>query len=136
MAILASILVILAITLIPALRSTINQQGQINALRDSIAKQRESVASLQHEQQRWNDPAYVEQQARQRLKFARVGEKSFTLIDAEAAHVLTGGAQIAAPARPFTGQIPWYGQLWRSMVISDTPPNAATGPPASAPHVP
>jgi cell division protein FtsB len=136
LAILVSIFLLLAIALIPALRSTLSQQGQINALRDRIAQQRQSVAALQQEQQRWTDPAYVEQQARERLKFVRVGEKSFTVIDGEAASVLTGGAPIAAPAKTSTANIPWYGQLWQSMVIADTPPNVATGEPTSAPRAP
>ena len=136
MAILATIFVILAITLIPALRSTISQQGQISALRDRIAQQRESVAALQQEEQKWNDPAYVEAQARQRLKFVRVGDRSFTVIDGESAPDLTGGAQIAAPEKAATTNTPWYGQLWQSMVIADTPPNAAPGQSSSAPPTP
>jgi len=135
MAILATVFVILAITLIPALRSTMSQQSQINALRDSIDRQRESVAALQREQKQWNDPAYVEQQARERLKFVRVGEKSFTVIDGEAPPDLTGGAQMAAPERTSTVDVPWYGQLWQSMVIADTRTTAA-GPAASAPSPP
>jgi cell division protein FtsB len=127
MAILASIFVILAITLIPAVRATITQQMQIHALRDKIAQQRATVAALQLEKRQWNDPAYVEQQARQRLKFVRVGDKSFTVIDGEAATVPTGGARIAAPAQgPATG-VPWYGQLWQSVVIADTATSTAAG---------
>jgi cell division protein FtsB len=136
LAILASIFVILAIALIPAVRSTLSQQGQINGLRDRIAQQRQTVAALQQEQQKWTDPAYVEQQARERLKFVRVGEKSFTVIDGETAPDLTGGAQIAAPVKTSAANIPWYGQLWQSMVIADTPANVATGQPSSAPRSP
>src|ERR1035437_2280591 len=141
LAILASIFVMLAITLIPALRSTLSQQGQINGLRDRIAAQRQSVAALQQEQRQWTDPAYVEQQARERLKFVRVGEKSFTVIDGDAGPDLTGGAQIAAPVKTSSVNSPWYGQLWQSMVIADTPANVATGQssltsPATAPPAP
>ena len=126
---------VLAITIIPALRSTLNQQSQINALRDRIAQQRQTVAGLQQEEQKWLDPAYVEQQARERLKLVRVGDKSFTVIDGVAAPVLAGGARIAAPAR--TGaKIPWYGQLWQSMVIADTPVNPVTGRPTSTSPTP
>jgi len=128
--------VILAIALIPAVRSTLSQQGQINGLLDRIAQQRQTVAALQQEQQKWTDPAYVEQQARERLKFVRVGEKSFTVIDGETAPDLTGGAQIAAPVKTSAANIPWYGQLWQSMVIADTPANVATGQPSSAPRSP
>jgi hypothetical protein len=118
----------LAITLIPALRSTMNQQSQISGLRDRIAQQREQVASLQQEQKSWDDPAYVEQQARQRLKFVRPGEKSYTVVDGDAAAApdLTGGAQMAAPART-AANIPWYGQLWQSVLIADTPSQVSSG---------
>ena len=136
MAILASVFLILAMTLIPALRSTLSQQGQINGLRDRIARQRETVAAMQQEQRQWADPAYVEQQARERLKLVRVGEKSFTVIDGAAAPVLTSGAQIAAPAKTSTANIPWYGQLWASMVIADTPSSAATRQSSLTPGAP
>jgi len=134
--ILASIFVILAIALVPAVRSTLNQQGQINALRDRIAQQRQTVAALQQEQRQWADPAYVEQQARERLKFVRVGEKSFTVIDGNTAPDLSGGAQIAAPASISTANIPWYGQLWASMVIADTPSSALTRQSSLTPGAP
>jgi cell division protein FtsB len=135
MAILAAVFVVLGIALIPALRSTLSQQGQINGLRDRIAHQRAAVDALQQEQRQWTDPAYVEQQARERLKFVRVGEKSFTVIDGEPASVLPGGVQMAAPIKTATAHDPWYGQLWESMVIADTPVQS-TGQPAAAPPTP
>ena len=85
----------LAITLIPALRSTFSQQSEIDGLHDRIAQQRDKVAALEQEQHRWGDPAYVEQQARERLKFVRVGETSYTVIDTPTAAPASG-----ARARP------------------------------------
>lgn len=126
----------LAITLIPTLRSTLSQRGEINEARDRIAQQRGRVAALRQEQQRWTDPAYVEQQARERLKFVRVGEKSYTVIDGETAPDLTGGARIAAPSQATAAGIPWYGELWQSVVIADTPPQAATRQPSSGSAAP
>ena len=131
MAILASIFVMLAVTLVPTLRSTLNQRSQINALRGQLAQQGETVAALQQEQLQWSDPAYIEQQARERLKFVRVGETSYTVIDAEAAPAGTGGPKIAAPARAATANSPWYGQLWQSMVIADTSTKAPAGAPVN-----
>lgn len=119
MAILASIFIMLAVTLIPTLRSTLSQQAQINELRDHLAQKRERVVALQEEQRQWSDPAYVEQQARERLKFVRVGETSYTVIDAEPPVDLSGGPKIAAPPLASTANIPWYGQLWQSMEIAD-----------------
>ena len=114
----------LAVTLIPTLRSTMNQQNQINELRSNLAQKRETVAALQHEQQQWTDPAYVEQQARERLKFVRVGETSYTVIDAEVEPVEVDGPKIAALTQASTANSPWYGQMWQSMVIADTPANS------------
>ena len=131
--ILAMALLILAITLIPAVRSTLSQQSQINGLRDRIARQRETVAALQQEQKQWADQAYVEQQARERLKFVRVGDKSFTVIDGPAAPVRRAPARIAAPVKTAAANIPWYGQLWQSMELADAPAKAATGKPTTAP---
>lgn len=128
MAILASIFVMLAVTLIPTLRSTLNQRSQINELRNDLAQKRETVAALEQEQRQWTDPAYVEQQARERLKFVRVGETSYTVIDAEVAPVDPGGPKIAAPARGSGANSPWYGQMWQSIVIADASPPAAPVP--------
>jgi cell division protein FtsB len=130
MAILAAIFVVLAVTLIPTLRSTLNQRSQINDLRSQLAQKRETVAALQQEQQQWTDPAYVEQQARERLKFVRVGETSYTVIDVEPAPVRAGGPKIAAPEQASNASRPWYGQMWQSMVIADTPAKVTAKVPA------
>jgi hypothetical protein len=127
----------LAVTLMPTLRSMLNQQNEINNVRNSLGQQRETVAAMQQQQRQWSDPAFIEQQARERLKFVRVGETSYTVIDTPTAAPATGvGAKIAAPARATSAGNPWYGQLWESMVIADTPAVAVKAPvkaPAKAP---
>ncbi|HEY8654132.1 MAG TPA: septum formation initiator family protein [Dermatophilaceae bacterium] len=115
----------LAVTLIPTLRSTLNQQSEINALRDQLGQQRETVAAMQQEQRQWSDPVFLEQQARERLKFVRVGETSYTVIDPQTPPAPSGDLKIAAPATVSTFAGPWYGQLWQSMVIADTPAKVA-----------
>jgi hypothetical protein len=123
----------LAVTLIPTLRSTLNQQSEINAIRDQLGQQRETVAAMQQEQRQWSDPAFLEQQARERLKFVRVGETSYTVIDAQTAPANSGDLKIAAPATVPTFNGPWYGQLWQSMVIADAPAKSAVKAPVKAP---
>ena len=121
--VLASIFVLLAVTLVPTLRSYLRQQGEIDALRGQVSQQRQGVSDLQKEQARWNDDAYVMQQARERLKFVKVGEKSYTVIDGKpSAKALPGVA--TAPAA--SSDHPWYGQLWESVQVADAGP-AATG---------
>jgi cell division protein FtsB len=122
--VLASIFVLLAVTLVPTLRSYLRQQGEIDALRGQVSEQRQGVTDLQKEQARWNDDAYVMQQARERLKFVKVGEKSYTVIDGKASSkVLPGVASVPAASSDH----PWYGQLWESVQVADA------GPPATDP---
>ncbi len=119
--VLATIVVLLAVTLVPTLRSYLRQQGEIEALHGAVGQQRTQVSELQKEQARWNDDAYVMQQARERLKFVKVGEKSYTVIDGKAsAKALPGVAK--APAA--SSDHPWYGQLWESVRVADAGPAA------------
>ena len=59
-------------------------------------------------------------QARDRLKFVKVGDRSYTVIDPqEAARPPVSGASVAAPQAD--GDAPWYGQIWQSVQLADRP---------------
>ncbi|HET7475482.1 MAG TPA: septum formation initiator family protein [Dermatophilaceae bacterium] len=117
-AILACIGVMLAVTLLPTLRSYLRQQGQIASLQEQVREQTGTVEALLRERRQWNDPAYVEQQARDRLKFVRPGEKSYSVIDAPAA--VGSGDPASATGRAAT----WYDRVWESMVLAEPPATA------------
>ncbi len=117
-AVLVSILAFLTVLLGSTVAAYVNQQGDIAALQDKVAAQEQDVAALEAEQEQWRDPAYVEQQARQRLKFVKPGERSYTVLDAEPA---TGTKDpvpdVAAPDTP----LPWYETVWQSTRTADAP---------------
>ena len=113
--VLGSVLVILAVLLGSTLAAYVKQSSQISSMREQVAQQERDVAELQQEQERWRDPAYVEQQARQRLKFVKPGERSYTVIDGRAPAAALG------PAARERSQVPWYGQVWDSMQVADVP---------------
>jgi len=114
--VLASIFVLLAITLVPTLRSYLRQQGDIDAMREQVAAQQQQVEELQKEQARWHDNAYVEQQARERLKFVKVGDRSYTVIDGDPAQPETPGVAAAPKSKQHS---PWYGRVWESAKVAD-----------------
>ncbi len=119
-AVLASILVMLAVTLLPTARSLIRQRGEIAALQDKVVQQDQNVGVLRTEEARWKDPAYVEQQARERLKFVKVGDRSYTVIDGtKQAGAIPPAAVVAAPVADSNS--PWYGRLWQSVQLADQP---------------
>lgn len=119
-AVLITILVVLAVTLAPTARSLLRQRGDLAALQEKVVQQQQSVAELQREQTRWADPAYVEQQARERLKFVKVGDRSYSVIDpATERPKPPAGAVVAAPKADVNA--PWYGQVWQSVRLADQP---------------
>jgi cell division protein FtsB len=107
----------LVILITPTLRAYLQQRSDISALRDKVSQQKVTVEELQKEQARWEDRAYVEQQARTRLKFVKVGEKSYTVLDPRAAK----GEPAVAPVPE--NPDPWYDSLWASMRAADVPSN-------------
>ena len=119
-AVLASIAIFLVVLLTSSVAAWLHQQGQIAALRDKVSSQEADVASLREERQRWEDPAYVEQQARQRLKFVRPGERAYTVLDPEATKD-TGPAATGPGAGEATPALPWYDGVWQSVRTADAP---------------
>ena len=65
----------------PAIRTSIEQRQQVASLRQSVADAEAKNAALGAEIARWNDPAYIKAQARDRLYFVMPGETSFLIID-------------------------------------------------------
>lgn len=111
------VLLFLVILVAPTLRAYVQQQSDIEALRDKVSQQQLTVDELKQEQARWSDPAYVEQQARTTLKFVKVGETSYTVLDPEqkdATGSIAHGGDAAAP---------WYDTVWSSMQAADVPSN-------------
>src|SRR4051794_23890274 len=93
------------------------QRGEISSLQSQTHAQEQHVAALQHQQQQWQDPAYIEQQARQRLHYVRPGEKAYVVIGPVKK---PAAAAKKAPAAPtLTG--PWYSRLWQTVQLSAAP---------------
>lgn len=121
-AILFGIVVMLAVTLVPTLRSVIAQRGDTVALQQDIAQQRDSVSSLERQSALWKDPDYIEVQARERLKFVRIGDRAYTVVDpTRDAEKQTAAAVPVVSAPMANDSAPWYGKLWQSVQIADRP---------------
>ncbi len=119
---LASVLVVLAVLLGPTLHSYLAQRGTISDMRAQVADQQSRVEDLRTEARHWQDPEYVEQQARKRLKFVKVGEKSYTVIDADPALDAAPGASTLTAPDP---DLPWYSQVLHSAKVADNPQKVA-----------
>lgn len=111
-------LVLVAVMMGGTVKAWFEQRSEIAALHDQVTSQRAEVKTLQEEQARWSDKAYVEQQARQRLKFVRPGETSYTVIDP---HTETPRQVEGMASASVSDDVPWYGKLWSSIGAADAP---------------
>ena len=121
-AILLGIIVMLAVTLVPTLRSVIEQRNETVALQEKVARQKVTVAELEKEAALWKDPRYVEEQARKRLRFVRVGDRAYSVTGLETTQLEEQNVQDPIVAAPMANESsPWYGKLWQSVQIADRP---------------
>ncbi len=61
----------------------LNQRREIAEMEQSIAMAEQSVADMQAERDRWQDPVYIRSQARDRLYYVLPGEVSYLVMNAE-----------------------------------------------------
>lgn len=121
-AILLTIVVMLAVTLVPTLRSIIQQRGDTVAAQQRVTQQQQTVADLTRQAALWKDPSYIELQARERLKFVRVGDRAYTVVDATPVEASAAAAERPVVAAPLADPAaPWYGKVWQSIQIADRP---------------
>jgi cell division protein FtsL len=117
-AVLAVVICAIALSLAYPVREYVTQRKQIDAL---VAQQQvmlNQVKNLEQEQARLNDPAYIEQLARQELDMC---------FPRTTCYIVTGGQHQASTARVAkAGPAPWYDKLWQSVQQAD----ATTGIPA------
>jgi Septum formation initiator len=99
----------LAASLAYPLRQYVDQRSRTVELQQRIEESSRRVEELRAQKQRWEDPAYVEQQARERLFYVQPGETGYVIIGDPPASTDPGGDAASAEDRP------WYDTLWRSV---------------------
>ncbi len=113
-AVLAVVICAIALSLAYPVREYVAQRRQIDQL---VAAQQATLAqvrSLQAEQVRLSDKAYIEQLARQDLDMCFPGTQCY-VIEGGTAPTISSGTQRSGPE-------PWYDKLWRSVQQADNGP--------------
>jgi cell division protein FtsB len=116
-AVLALVVCLLAISLAYPLREYLAQRGDIGDYRSRVAAQEKSVADLRAQQKRWQDPAYVERQARARLHFVMPGETAYVVLGPEEAPAPGADGVVPSQPRPVR-RSPWFTDLWRTVEVA------------------
>jgi len=114
---LAVLLLVVAAALAPYLHATITQRAEVAAARAELAATRAEVAELDLELQRWEDPAFVRQQARERLNLVQPGDEPYKVTGTSPSQQVEADPRAAAAASVREGETdrPWFGDLWESV---------------------
>lgn len=112
---LAVVLVTITVLLAPSVRTYLLQQGELNTLRDEIAALEQSQLESERQLARWEDPAYIKAQARERI---------FLVMPGETRYVVVGDSVLGEEAVGSSGEapqdLPWVDALWDSIERSAT----------------
>jgi cell division protein FtsB len=127
-AVLALVLGILVLSYAFPLRAWLTQSGEIDDLRSASEELDAEVGALQDELSRWDDPAYVRSQARERLNVVPRGDVGALVI---------GEVPEAEPERPAgvivpgttSESMPWWSLVWDGLEEAGRPSGAAVGVP-------
>ncbi len=121
--VLVLVLLILAMSFGSSLKAYVVQRGEIQALQDEIATRQAAIEDLEREKARWEDPAYVEQQARARLGYVMPGERSYVVLGEDGKPLQSYEAELADPEeRVHTAPTPWWSNAWGSVELAGHPP--------------
>jgi cell division protein FtsB len=110
-AVLAVVVCAIALSLAYPVREYIAQRRQLDQLQAQSAATTAELARLRAEALRLNQPAYIEQQARDRLHMCLPGASCYVIIGGRPA-----GSSSALAAAAGT---PWYERLWHSVRQAD-----------------
>lgn len=106
----------------PTVQAWLGQRAELEALAAQVDEAEQTEHDLRAELDRWDDPAYVQAQARERLSYVMPGETSYRVIDPEVV-VETEPDPTSAPgtgpAVPSdAGVVPWYVTVWESVQVA------------------
>jgi hypothetical protein len=104
----------LVVILASPLQTYLSRRASVSASLRQQTQLQKQVSQLQQQTLLWNDPAYIERQARARLQYVRPGDTLYTVLGLSAAP----SNPAAAETKPLsTTRTPsWNAALWSSVL--------------------
>ncbi len=130
------VVLVLTISYATSLRIYFAQAHEIASTKAEIVDRQATIADLQGQIARWNDPAYVAAQARERLGWLVPGETGYTVVGADG-KPLGGGLTLdsSQTSDPEQQQM-WWDRMWGSVAAADRPAAKKADPGKRAPVTP
>ncbi|MCW2540843.1 MAG: acyl-phosphate glycerol 3-phosphate acyltransferase [Frankiales bacterium] len=108
----------LVIVLASPLQTYLSRRGGVAASQRQNAELQQRVLQLQQQSDAWNDPSYVERQARARLQYIRPGDTLYTILNADGTPRASSDTGPVALPR-LQHQASWNATLWGSVADAD-----------------
>ncbi len=120
--VLLAVVLLLVASYVTSLNAWWQQRQEIQSTKAQIASTKADIAALEDDEARWDDPAYVEQQARKRFGWVMPGEVGYRVIGADGE---VQGDVAELDEAPDDGPTTWQQRLWSSLQQADEPEQAA-----------
>lgn len=117
--ILLAVVVLLVASYTATLHAWWQQRSEIAALERANRQAERDIDTLHEEIERWDDPAFIRQQARDRFGWVMPGEVGYRVIGVDGQLQGEVGRLDEPPSQ--AGQA-WYGKLWGSVELAGEPP--------------
>ncbi len=114
----AVVIVALGMTLTQSLRVYFAQAQEIAATRNEIDATKKRIGELQDQLARWQDPAFVKAEARERLGWVLPGETGYRVVGPDGKPI---GGDSSALAPTHSGGGLWWEEMWGSVEVADKP---------------
>ncbi len=119
---------VLMVSYASSFRAYLEQRSQVHDLDARIEQSRANIKELEREKRRWDDPAYVAAQAKEKFHFLLPGEIGFTVLDVNG-EPLGRVDELSDPEVETDGGRPeWYDAAWSSVLLAGDPPDPADEP--------
>jgi cell division protein FtsB len=127
-AILVLVVAVLTVSYASSLRAYLQQRSHIADLKAQIAERSASIDELEREKRRWNDPAFVQAQARERFGYLMPGETSYVVLGEDGKPVDTD-KELPDPSDVLEREPEaWWGPVWESTKLAGDPPRHQAPP--------
>jgi cell division protein FtsB len=114
--VLGTLVVLLLVVLASPLNRYFQSRSALSDAAQKLTSDKARVAQLQQQINRWGDPGYVQQRARERLQYAMPGDTVYVVVDRGQKNDIVKTAGSGANANDQAG---WNTKLWNSVTRAD-----------------
>lgn len=121
MAVLVIVFAVLVVSYASSMRAYLQQRAQMNDLKDQISTSQRQINALKLEKLRWNDKAYVEQQARERFGWVLPGETAYQVIGRDGKPLVGTDQLSSAASLDHSTPTAWWTRAYGTLEEADHP---------------